>query len=592
MTPSRLQGSLVPTSPRLRVKGAALLAALALVWATVASAQSLPELLPQDVVLAVGLHEFEDQSERLRPFLDEAERLGLADTVGDAVPGDAADDLDDAEDAVPDALRELDAMDFLGQEAWLTVAASQARPMPAVTVIARVSDDAAAGLDEVMAAAVEEDPGVSRLEEEGRTLYTRVPSGGDDLPLPVSYAQSENVLVASTDVEVVRFVLRAQSGAGEPNMAGSALYASLRDLGEGTALGMLDADPLLAAAEPFAASTEFAPLVDRLRTAVQTAGPSVGLIRFSDEGIASSSRQLTDAQGPDGALHTLLTQSNAPGRDVLAFAPAESIAVSVGTFDVGGWWAWLDDVLGSVADEGVPTATEAVQMFGLDVNVALLDWAGSQIAQVQASAPEVAEPGVTPDALLGSQVLLIESRDDAAAETGLSALLGAIGPGLGGMTSPGGEAAPTPETVEVAGQQVLRLQIAEGFLIDAAVVDGWVLLSGSSDATTAMLEAYAQGGGATVLEDAAGGVPSDARAWSVTDGQRAMRGSVSGLVGQLQMMAGMAGAAELDFEDVDQAGAAVTEFAEFVAERMGPSVTVTTVEGDVLHTEGSTKIGW
>lgn len=589
MTPTRLA---TPSTPLRRpIRLVAALAALAFAWGATASAQSLPSLLPQDAAVAIGLHDLASESERLQPFLDEAERLGLIDTVGAAIPEEATDELDVEEDPVPEALRGLETMDVLGQEAWLVVSASQSRPVPAATVIARVSPETADAFATAMADAMDEDPGVARLEEEGRAFYTRLPSD-DDMPLPLAYARSDDVLVASTDVEIVRFVLRAQSGVDEPSMDGAPLYASLQELGDGAVRWMLDADPLLAAAQPFAASTEFGPLLSRFRDAIRTAGPSTGVIRLTDEGIASSELQRLDASGPDPSLHGLLTQSDAPGAEVLSFAPAGAIGVSAGTFDVNGWWAWLDDMLSSVAEQGVPTATEALAMFQIDARSVLLDWAGTRIAQVQASPPEAVQPGVAPDALLGSQVLLIDSRDDAAAEEGLATLLGAIGPNLGAFTSPDAQGSAAPTRVEVAGHEVLRLEISEGFLIDAAVVDGWVLLSGSSDATATALEAYAQGGGAEVLNDAHAQVPSGVRSWAVSDSQGALRGSVGGLVGQLQMMAGMAGGANLDFQSVDEAGTAIEAYAEFVAERLGASVSYTTVEGGTLRSQGSTAIDW
>ncbi|MDZ7799901.1 MAG: hypothetical protein U5K81_03780 [Trueperaceae bacterium] len=590
MTPTRLA---TPSAPLRRpIRLVAAVAALAFAWGATASAQSLPSLLPQDAAVAIGLHDLASESERVQPFLDEAERLGLIDTLGAAIPAEATDELDVEENPVPEALRGLETMDVLGQEAWLVVSASQSRPIPAATMIARVSPDTADAFATAMADAMGEDPGVARLEEEGRGFYTRMPSDDDDLPLPLAYAQSDDVVVASTDVEIVRFVLRAQSGVDEPSMDDAPLYASLQELGDGAVRWMMDADPLLGAAQPFAASTEFGPLLSRFRDAIRTAGPSTGVIRVTDDGIASSELQRPDASGPDASLHGLLTQSDAPGAEVLSFAPAGAIAVSAGTFDVNGWWAWLDDVLGSVAEQGVPTATQALAMFEIDARSVLLDWAGTRIAQVQASPPEAVQPGVTPNALLGSQVLLIDSRDDAAAKEGLATLLGAIGPNLGAFTSPDAQGSAAPTRVEVAGHEVLRLEISDGFLIDAAVVDGWVLLSGSSDATATALEAYAQGGGASVLNDAHAQVPSGVRSWSVSDTQGALRGSVGGLVGQLQMMAGMAGGANLDFQSVDEAGTAIEAYAEFVAERLGASVSYTTVEDGALRSQGSTEIDW
>ena len=51
-----------------------------------------PGLLPADTVLAVGLEGLSEHEARFRPFIDEFERAGLADSLG-RLFGDAADEL-------------------------------------------------------------------------------------------------------------------------------------------------------------------------------------------------------------------------------------------------------------------------------------------------------------------------------------------------------------------------------------------------------------------------------------------------------------------------------------------------------------------
>lgn len=567
--------------------------------AAVAPAQSLPELLPDDVVAAVGASDLAAEQERLQPFLDEAERLGLLESVGGAVPaGAGADALDDADlpdvSDVPDAFADLGFLDLAGQEVWIAVSASAFRPIPALSVILRPSPAATDAFRTAIADA-EGDAGVERLEEAGRTFWTYVPpEGADGLDVPVAYAQAdEGVLVASTDPEIVRFVLRGLSGSDEATLADTDTYAALRGLGEGTTFGLLDAAPLIRSLEPLAAGFEAGPLLQRIHDALVTAGPSVGLIRATDEGIESRGLQLPRADGPDPALHTLLSEGTAADESVLAFVPEDAVSVTATTVDVRGWWGWLDDVLASAASLGLPSASEMVGMFGIDPQAVLLDWTGTRLVQIGTAPSDPPESGLPQEGFASDGVLLIEARDEQAAREGLGRLLAAVGPNAAAFTSPSGGAMAMPETVQVAGQDVHRLRLGESLVLDAAVVDGFALLSMSPEATEAVLSARAADDAPpAAFAEAASSLPLPARAWSVSDVRGAVLGTSEALVGQLQLMAGLGGAGGLDFDAVDEASGDVTAWLEFLGERLGTSRSVTTVEDGALRTEGFTRVDW
>lgn len=588
-----------PVRRRYNTLRTALAAALALLLlAPAAVAQSLPELLPRDAALAVGLVDLAGQTDKLRPFLDEADRLGLLESLGAAVPAEATEELgEDGAPDLPDAFEGLEILDLLGQEAWIAVTASPFQPVPAVTMIARVS----AAAQDAFATAIgeaEDRPGTERLEEGDAAFYTWVPptDGGEEVAgpdLPVAYAQAGDVVVVSTDPETVRFVLRARAGGGEPTLADSEVYASLRGLGDGHVLGMVDVEPLLAGLEPLAQANGAGTLLTRVRAALTTAGPTVGLLRAEDDGLRSFGLRLPRADGPDPALYGLLTRGDAPDAEVLSFAPDGALTVAAGGLDMAGWWAWLDDVSASAAELGVPTATEALQMVGVDVNVVLLDWAGDAWAQVQTAPAAPSAAGASDVPLLGETAMLVASRDDAAARQGLTMLFQTVGATAAGFMSPSGEAMVAPQTVQVAGVDVVRLPLSDTLVLDAAVVDGWAVLTGSAEATEAVLTARATGSaGPGALVDVVGGFPEGALSWTASDAGRATGGSTGALVGQLQMLAGLGGAGALDFDAVDDASEAVTAFAEFLAERIGTSRSVTTFDGDVLRTEGRTDVNW
>lgn len=589
----------LPTPDRRRRSAlrAVLAAALALLLFAPAAAQSLPELLPRDAALAVGLVDLASQTDKLQPFLDEADRLGLLESLGAAVPAEATEELgEDGAPDLPDAFEGLEILDLLGREAWIAVTASPFQPVPAVTMIARVSGTAQDAFATAIAEA-EERPGTERLAEGDATFYTWVPptdGGGVAGPdLPVAYAQADDVVVVSTDPETVRFVLRAGAGGGEPTLADSELYAALRGLGDGHVLGMVDLEPLLAGLEPLAQANGAGALLTRIRAALTTAGPTVGLLRADDDGLRSLGLRLPRADGPDPALYGLLTRGDAPGAEVLAFAPDGALTIAAGGLDLAGWWAWLDDVAASAAGLGVPNATDALQMIGVDVNAVLLDWAGDAWAQVQTAPPAPSAAGASDVPLLGEAALLVATRDDAAARQGLTTLFHTLGATAAGFMSPSGEATVAPQTVQVAGVDVVRLPLSDTLVLDAAIVDGWAVLTGSAEATEAVLTARAGGSaGPDALADVVRAFPEDALSWTASDAGRSTGGSTGALVGQLQMLAGLGGAGALDFDAVDDASEAVTAFAEFLAERIGTSRSVTTFDGVVLRSEGRTEVSW
>lgn len=579
---------------------ASLLVVLAL-FAAPAASQTLPALLPADVEAAVGLIDLASAQERVEPFLAEAERLGLVDALLGAVPG--ASDLTAGDDAsrVPSAFDGLGLLDLLGTEAWIAVTASPFDPLPSVTLIARTSPAARDAFATAFAQEVDR-PGTRVLEEAGRTFFTFVPDGQDSgeaapsgfaLGLPVAYAQVDDVVVASTDPETLRFVLRAVGGTTASTFADHPSWQELVDLGPGQVVGFLDPLPLTRSLEPLAASSGAGALLSRVQGALATAGPSVGSLAADDTGLVTVGRQTPDAAGPDAALYALLTEGTAPSLEVLRFAPDDTVSVSAGTFDVPGWWAWLDDLLASAASFGLPTATDALALVGLDADGLLLDWAGDGWVQLQTAPLTTPEPALAGESLLGDQLLMVRSRDDAAARRGLQEGLAVVGATLAGFLDPSGAGMAVPDTVDVAGVPVTRLVLSDTLTIDAAVVDGWVLLSGSPQATERVLLAYAAGeAGPSDLTRLAADLPDDLRSWSLAKAPSGDATSADALIGQLQMLAGLGGAATLDFEAVDRATEAVTAYAAYLGERTGASVAWTRIDEGTLIQRQRISLTW
>ena len=580
-----------PLRQRVRAVAATLLAGAFLVAPT-APAQTIPALLPEGVDAALGLLDVRAVEDRLAPFLDEAERLDLVAALTAVLPGAGIDPAAGAS-GLPAPFDELELLDLLGSEAWAFVSSSAFDPLPSLTLAARVEPATQEAFASAIADAVSR-PGTRALEEAGLPFFTYVPESGtaDGLGVPLAYAQAGDLLAVSSDPEVIRFMLRAIAGADATTLADRPAWADLAALGPAEVVGFLDPLPLTRSLEPLAASSGADALLRRVQDALSTAGPSVGVLRADDEGLLSIGRQRPDASGPDGRLYELLSQGIAPSTEVLRFAPAGAPAVSAGTADLPGWWAWLDDVMRSAADLGIPSAREAAELFDLDVDALLLDWAGDGFVQIQTAPLAAVEPALADAPLLGEQVVLVRSRDDAAARAGLDAALEQLGATLAPFLDPSGQGVRTPTRVRVADLPVARLELSDTLTIDVAVVDGWALLSGSPSATEAVLNAYVSAGGAPSLAALTTELPEAPRAWSLSAAPSSDGATADALIGQLQLLAGLGGASMLDFAAVDRAAEAIGAYAAFLAERIGPSVASTVWEDGSLVTRQRIYLAW
>src|SRR5690606_18463865 len=100
-------------------------------------------------------------------------------------------------------LRRLGLLDFVGREAWAGVSMTASNPVPAITLVARVSEEAQqalAGLIAEEAAGAE----VQTLTEGGLTFYVEAVDPSDDAFGPVAYAQDGDTFMLATNVDVLR----------------------------------------------------------------------------------------------------------------------------------------------------------------------------------------------------------------------------------------------------------------------------------------------------------------------------------------------------------------------------------------------------
>lgn len=542
-------------------------------------AQSLVNILPADTTLALGTVGLREHEPKLAPFIEEFERLELADALNAALGGGQALATEPG----------INLLELIGDEAWVALSVSRFNPLPALTLVARPSAEVNARI----ASSIAQTAGLEAFSEGGVTFYQQTL----DEPLltasVIAFAQVDELVVISSNPDTLRAVLRQLGGAAEPNFASSAGYqATLGTLEPGTLYGYLDYARIGSSLAPLARGLGFDQLVARLERSFATAGVSAGVLRLTDSGLEQESMQRPDSAGGDGRLYALLTDPATVEANA-ANVPAEVLSWSVGVNTLPAWWDYLNDVTRSTPELG-GTLNELVQaFFGVDVNRLLFSWMGPQITTLTTGVGELVQPGAPSDNLLGESVYLIETTDPAAAETGLSTLLQTLGAGLAAFTDPMGQAGSVPTTTqELAGLTVTTATISSGITLSYAVTDDAVIIATSPAAMraaltpTATLDATPQFNRLTQL------APTNARAYGLTDNQRTLRESAGQLTNQLQLLVGLSGAANLDFEAVEDASARLSDYLDFIAERLGSSFGYSEVRDGTIYSYSFSEIRW
>ncbi|MFO7545746.1 MAG: DUF3352 domain-containing protein [Trueperaceae bacterium] len=603
--PSSLGRASSPATTLLRGLGLA----VALMLTTSGLAQSLANLLPQETLFAVGVEGLADHEAKFQPFIDEWERLGLPDLMQATFETDT-DDLESME--IPPELEGLTILDVLGDQVWFGVSAASYAPLPAVTMVARVSDAAADALTAMIARETE---GMEvETYQEGNIPFSLVlpPADtdeeddydedfGDDMlgvaeDMPVVYAQDGNLVFVSSNPDVLRGVLRRYQGAAEPNLGDNANFAeTVSRLGRGSFTVYLDLPAVVDVAAPFAQGAGFDTVVDRLSQAFRTAGAYATVSRFTESGMESLSLRRLGDRSLDPRLFDLIAGPGNANDDVNAFVPDGALGYQSMYVDPAGWWAYLGDLVASAPELGIGDLDAFIaENVGIDVGQLLFGWMGPRFAAVTVAAPAATDIGVASENPLGDALYLVEATDLAAAEAGLSELLQMGMAMAGSFADPMGEGASVaPTSREIAGVTVTVYELAPGFEFNLAYVDGYAVLATTSKAMDLALAARAQGGGrpanlAALLRE----VPTGARSFGITDDQASMQATAETIVSQLGLFAGLGGSAAMDFDAIEAAGDALSEFLGFVARRFGGSYSYTVVDGNVVRGYGNSRIAW
>ena len=596
-----------------------LLAASLLLWG-LASAQDIPELLPDNTILALGMQDLSAQEAKFQPFVDEFERLELGQalavlfnegdedmfgdmtggdmTGGDATGGDMTGGMMD-EDLFSGRLEGLTVYDFLGQDAWINLSASSFNPIPAVTLITRLSDEAASAvqgeLDDHQTIQTLTGEDVETLTEGDYTFYQERVEDADPIQV-VAYALADNLLMLSTNPDTLRGVLRQLGGSEDPSFVDSEGYANtLGRLESGTLYAYIDYAQIADAVAPLASNFGFDALVNRLSQALTTAGVAGSTIRVTDAGLVQEGYQVPNAEGGDTTLYNLLTNADPTTQDALSFVPEDALAYSSATVNLQGWWDYLNELAASVPELGGDLNTLLLSFFGVDLRTTFFDWTGSQVTSVTTGVSEMVQPGVAAENLLGESVFIIPTTDEEAARTGLQTLFQNLTQAVSAFADPqGGTGGAVMDAEDVDGISVTRYDLTNGVSLSYAVTDGQVLIATSAEAMQAVLDARANNASITssnaynTLQEVA---PEGASSVALTDQRSTLESVAQQVAGQLEMTAGLTGAQNLDFDAVSDASSKLEEFITFIADKFGTSAGYGE-RGETLHSYSQTDVSW
>jgi hypothetical protein len=560
-----------------------------------AAAQSLTELLPAETFFALGTQDLESHRDKLEPYIEEFQRLELGKALLAAFP--AGEEVTDEAAALPELderLRNLDLLEVFGQEAWLAVSASSFNPMPALTALARLSPAASATVAQVIADTVAAG-GFETLTEGDHSFYLQTVTEAGSPVQFIALAQVGDLLGLSSNPDALRGILRQLAGSADPDLASATGFQqTLGQLGAGNFYTYLDFSSLVDALGPLARGLGFDALVERLSRAFATAGVSASVGRISAEGVASEGRQAVNAAGGDEALYALLTSSAQADRGTLALAPADALSFSSSYSDLAAWWDYLNEISASTPELGGSLDTLLSSYLNLDLRSSLFSWTGSNVTTIATGLGEIAEPGVASSNLLGESVYVIQANDSAEAETGLKTLFDSLSMVVSSFADPsGGGGAANQLSEDIAGVTVNSYTITNGISLSYAVGNGNAYLATTKDALAKVLNAPAANlSGVEEAQNLLAQVPEGASRFTLSNNKASLAGTASQIGSQLQLMAGMGGAANLDFAAVEAASQKLELFLQFIAARLGYSLAYSERSGEEIASYSKSLIAW
>ena len=578
------------TSPKPSLRNLTLLLVLSFSLSGLAAAQNLAQLLPDDTIFALGMQGLNEADARLEPFKAEFERLNvgealttLFDDAQEMGSGGVSGGMDDM--ASSDELGALFSLEVLGQEAWIALSASSFSPLPAATLITQLTPEGAEQVTPLLEQAnAQENP---ESFTEGDYTFYQLPIEDADPVQVIAYAQADDLLMLSTNPDVLRGVLRRQGGADEPNFADSEGYSqTLGTFDSGTLYGYLDYAGIADTAEPFAQGAGFDQLAARLASAFRTAGVTGGVARLTDDGLVTQGFQALNPEGGDSELYTLLTSSESADLETQRFAPADALGYSVSAVDLSGWYDYLNNLATSVPELGGDLDSLLLSFAGINLRQSFFDWTDGQVVGITTGLGEVAEPGVPSENLLGEAVYLFSTRDESEAEVGLATLFQSLSRSVAAFSDPmGGTGGATSSTEQLDGVEVTRYDITDGVSLSYAVTDGYALIATTDEAMQSVLMANG-------LDADLSSVPEGASTAAYSDAQATLENTAQQLSSQLELAAGLGGASNLNFDEIESASSVLEEYVRFIASRLGTSISYGERAEPGITSYSETEVDW
>ncbi len=531
---------------------------VALLIGVTASAQDLLRLAPDAAIVALEIAEDAGPPPGLVQALDD---LGWPEAMATwsrlaAALGTELDDAADGTDMLGlselaveleatcgpgfPAVSDLVFRDLVG-EGLATFVLSPVAPVPQVLAIARPRDPAAAS---DLYQALVDCFGDLQLEQDGVALH--VLFDGSDQPLVV--ARVDDLFVAATDPNLVRGVVRRALGASEPSLADAPLGRALAGVAPGGLGFGIDAAGIGAVLAALSGTMppEATDLVERAVALLETLGVIAGRAGWAEDGLRFELHHAVPSPAPDATLADLLLDPRPAGPP--PWLPPGSVGVNStvvplrGIVDyLDGWLLALEEPLGMRADvHGL-----AADFLGLDLDAALLAWAGETVHVIDLEAPgadvrywllgaprifavpvlneELARDGL--EELGAGMLRLVGAIADLGAELAADPFADPFAPGVAPPRDPAFEALFGPDAVVVTREVVHGLEVERvrtGPTLDLAVAlfDGHLVVATPYRALHALLDARATGvmaPAAGALASALAGLPAAARRHQVID---------------------------------------------------------------------------
>ena len=548
------------------------------------SAQKLATLLPKEPIFVLSISDLEMLRGKLVNFTDTFEELEI---------GEALLSLFSPQ-STQDSYRNIaDLWLLVCDEAWIALTNGSSQSLPALITLAKIHPDYTQDVANLLA---DSDAEIKQVGDYSYSLVTL--EEGSNIFTEMVYALVDNVFILSSDETILQEALGALDSKKAVGFATNKDYKkTLEYLKLGQLYNYLDYKEVAVALKPIIQNLELNKLTLKLTAVIATLGISASTSRITENGVVTEGIQIPNAKGGDKNLYRLLTRVQPTNDSTLAFIPPNAFAFSSGHNNLAAWWQYIDNLVADTQILGGGLGDLLLAFFGLDVHGTFLNWVGTNVTTVTMDVSKVSEPGVPNENLLGEAVYIIETSDEAAMQQGLGQFFTVLSQGLAAFADPqGGTGNATSQETKIANIKVSTFNITGGLALSYAVTDGHALIATSLTAMQSVLETK---NNESTLETTQAYqhlvslAPEKANSFSLSNMSASMESSATQLSKQLELFSGFGGAANLDFDKVEQASASVEDYLNFVASCLGYNVAYTQVlpEG-AIYNYGETQISW